>query len=114
MLIRCQRCQAVYSLQDGVAAQGSNFRVECGRCQLVFDAQAAHPTPLQTPRMPTPPPAAPAAVERSLPPEQLAQALKPRRPAGDDEDGFARHLRLAKQRRRRMLVGGAAVGLVAL
>ena len=36
MLIRCQRCQAVFSLQDGVAGASSNFKVECGRCALVF------------------------------------------------------------------------------
>jgi hypothetical protein len=43
VLVRCSRCQAVYSLQDGFTGPvHRSFAVECGRCLLVFDAHAAH------------------------------------------------------------------------
>ena len=41
MLIRCHSCQALFSLQDGVAAAGVGFKVECGRCLNVFEANGA-------------------------------------------------------------------------
>jgi predicted Zn finger-like uncharacterized protein len=40
MLIRCQKCEAVFSLQDGLVATGAVFKVECGRCLQVFEASA--------------------------------------------------------------------------
>jgi predicted Zn finger-like uncharacterized protein len=40
VLIRCQRCRALYSLSDGVAPAGARFKVECGRCLLVFETAA--------------------------------------------------------------------------
>jgi len=43
VLIRCQRCRALYSLSDGVAPAGARFKVECGRCLLVFEAAAPPP-----------------------------------------------------------------------
>ncbi|HYR19380.1 MAG TPA: MJ0042-type zinc finger domain-containing protein [Myxococcales bacterium] len=95
MLIRCARCQAIFSVQDGLAGPVQRaFRVECGRCQAVFDAQSgqlpeAHRTPAPR-RIPTPvpfqrpvavaaPPAAPQAVERHATPEEMAD-MGPLRP----------------------------------
>jgi hypothetical protein len=74
---------ALYSLQDGLAASGVSFPVECGRCLLAFQATAPRreiTTPLQTARVVARAPTPAAAVERSVPPEELARALKPRRP----------------------------------
>ena len=48
MLIECSRCHAVFSLQDGIAAAGARFKVQCGRCLEVFETVAAprtHPPP---------------------------------------------------------------------
>src|SRR5207249_9635135 len=120
--IRCQRCQALYSLQDGVAASGASFRVECGRCLLVFEASAARreiTTPVQTPRVPVRTPLPPAALERAMPPEDLARALKPRRPEPFAEDEFERELRRVAVSRRRILIGlgiaaGVAIAAVAI
>jgi predicted Zn finger-like uncharacterized protein len=86
MLIRCQSCQALFSLQDGVAAAGARFKVECGRCLSVFDASAAMrvseravtPAP-QGPIEVRHTPPAPSAVERQASGDDLAKAL--RRPA---------------------------------
>ena len=95
MLIRCSRCQALFSLQDGIASQQAAFQVECGRCLLVFEAHpvppirriatpppaAATPPPLRL--VPTPPPAAAEpslAAERHANPHEMVGLLKPRRP----------------------------------
>ena len=96
MLIRCARCQAVFSVQEGLAGPVQRaFRVECGRCQAVFDAQSgqlpeAHrasaprriptPVPFQRPVAVALPPAAPLAVERHASPEEMAD-MGPMRPA---------------------------------
>ena len=96
MLIRCGRCQAVFSIQEGLAGPVQRaFRVECGRCQAVFDAQSGQlPEAPRTPpprRIPTPVPlqrpvtvALPAgpqlAVERHASPEEMAD-MGPLRPA---------------------------------
>jgi predicted Zn finger-like uncharacterized protein len=87
MLIRCQSCQALYSLQDGVAAAGAGIKVECGRCMTVFDVtavkapeRASHTPPPQRPVAPIHKPSDPGVVERKASPIELAQALKPRRP----------------------------------
>ena len=88
MLIRCARCQAIFSVQEGLAGPVQRaFRVECGRCQAVFDAQSGQlPEAPRTPpprRIPTPVPlqrpvtvALPAgpqlAVERHAGPEEMA------------------------------------------
>src|SRR5882724_7025242 len=48
VLIECSRCHAVFSLQDGIAAAGARFKVQCGRCLEVFETVAAprtHPPP---------------------------------------------------------------------
>jgi predicted Zn finger-like uncharacterized protein len=74
VLIRCQNCQAIFSLQDGLAASGAKFKVECGRCLQLFEAAApkralaGHPAkaPLQMPRVPARKPEPPAAVVRSV------------------------------------------------
>ena len=61
MLIRCDRCHAVFSVQDGLTGPAQRaFRVECGRCEAVFDARSAQlPEPRIGPRrVPTPVPAA--------------------------------------------------------
>jgi len=96
VLIRCSRCQAIFSVQDGLAGPVQrSFRVECGRCQAVFDAYSgqlpeAHRTPAPR-RIPTPvpfqrpvavalPAAAPQAVERRATPEEMAD-MGPLRPA---------------------------------
>ena len=88
MLIRCQKCQALYTLQDGVAPAGVAFRVECGRCLEVFEAAAARRTSVPTPpqamttvlKAPRAEPSA--SLERKAATAELTRALKPRRPAG--------------------------------
>jgi len=66
VLIECSRCRAVFSVQDGIAAEGTRFSVQCGRCQAVFDAVAegekagGEPGPEAEPESPAAgPPAAP-------------------------------------------------------
>jgi predicted Zn finger-like uncharacterized protein len=86
MLIRCQQCQALFSLQDGVAGGAGSFQVECGRCMNVFAATAPHGVktpPPQPPVTPAPGAAEPGALERKAAGDALAHALKPRRP-GDE------------------------------
>ena len=88
MLIRCARCQAVFSVQEGLAGPVQRaFRVECGRCQAVFDAQSSQlaetprtssprriptPVPFQRPVAAPLPAAPPQAVERHATPEEMA------------------------------------------
>jgi FimV-like protein len=67
VLIECSRCHAVFSLQDGAAAAGTRFKVQCGRCLAVFEAVAA-------PRASAPPPAESARVE---PPPAPAETTLP-------------------------------------
>ncbi|TMA90791.1 MAG: hypothetical protein E6J65_07900 [Deltaproteobacteria bacterium] len=89
MLIECSRCHAVFSVQDGIAAEGTRFSVQCGRCQSVFDVvaegekagagqeQQRPPEPEPDSLVPAPPaePLAQAVVEPVAPvaPEKLAQ-----------------------------------------
>ncbi|MFN2546670.1 MAG: hypothetical protein ABR567_04500 [Myxococcales bacterium] len=88
MLIRCQGCQALFSLQDGVAAAGAAFKVECGRCLSIFEAAVpakVAPSRLDTPTVQRPllpvyTPTDPGVTERKVSPEALAHALAPRRP----------------------------------
>ena len=96
MLIRCARCQAVFSVQEGLAGPVQRaFRVECGRCQAVFDAQSGQlhegprtppprrvppPVPLQRPATVALPAAPPLAVERHASPAEMAE-MGPLRPA---------------------------------
>ncbi len=116
MLIRCRKCQALYTLQDGVAAAGAAFRVECGRCLEVFEAAGprAAGTPSAGVRAVKPAPRAQpsAALERKAATAELARALRPRRPL--PEDDFAAGLRAASRRRRRLLVGFGAVAALGL
>jgi hypothetical protein len=102
-----------------VAASGASFKVECGRCLLVFEAAAPKPaatTPLQSARVTPRPAPTPAATERALPPEELARALRPRRPDKPpfEQDPFERELRRIANRKRRILVGAGAAALVAI
>ena len=76
MLIRCQQCQAVFSLQDGVAPAAGRFRVECGRCLQIFEAAAPEKTP-RPPTTPAPRPADPDRDERRATADELAFALDP-------------------------------------
>ena len=88
MLIRCQSCQALFSLQDGVAAAGVHFKVECGRCQSVFETtapvrvpeRAVTPAP-QRPIEPPRKPVDPGVVERPVSGGELAKALSKPAPA---------------------------------
>jgi len=72
VLVRCARCHAVYSVQDGLTGPVQRtFSVECGRCHAVFDAHSSQladaartPTPR---RLPTPPPLQKAASLASSP-----------------------------------------------
>jgi len=90
MLIRCQRCQALFSLQDGVAGPAGSFKVECGRCLNVFETAAM-----------------PGALERKAAADALARALKPRRP-GDEPA-----LPVRKRRDWPWLAGVVALGVLA-
>lgn len=89
MLIRCNHCQAQFSLQDGAAAPGAKFKVRCGRCLSQFDAAAPlrlpspgrDITPTPTPQHPIPAvmrAPSPGAVERNAPPDAIAQMLQPK------------------------------------
>src|SRR5205814_2337002 len=57
-------------------------KVECGRCALVFEATAPAKVemPPQTPATPVPRASDPGALERRASADELARALKPRRP----------------------------------
>jgi hypothetical protein len=85
MLIRCQSCQALFSLQDGVAARGTVFPVQCGRCLKVFEAEAPSKAPpsrldtptVQRPVMPVYRPSDPGVLERKATSDELVQALTP-------------------------------------
>ncbi|MBS2023521.1 MAG: hypothetical protein JST92_14035 [Deltaproteobacteria bacterium] len=143
MLIRCEQCQALFSLQDGVVrgAPGPQFAVQCGRCLAVFSAaspkavqagQKGTSTPAQgTPALGSPrvtpqavqkvamrpPPAMPSASSETRGGD-LAAALKPRRP-GDapEDDPFAQELAARARMRKRMLwavIGAATLGALVL
>src|SRR5205807_3166533 len=64
VLIECSRCRAVFSVEDGIAAEGTRFSVQCGRCHAVFDAVAegekagGEPGPETEPASPAAEPAA--------------------------------------------------------
>jgi hypothetical protein len=72
VLIECSRCHAVFSLQEGIAAEGTRFSVQCGRCRAVFDViaeggaaqeQEASPEPASVAPGPAAEPLAQPAVE---------------------------------------------------
>jgi len=77
VLIECSRCHALFSLQNGIAAAGARFKVQCGRCLEVFETVAAprtHPTaPLVEVASATPAPV-PAAGAPSTPRLELWRA----------------------------------------
>jgi predicted Zn finger-like uncharacterized protein len=72
MLIRCERCGALFSLQDGVAASGARVEVQCGRCLAVFDATGVSKAP------PVPPPPDPAPAPRRTWASRLLDAVRRR------------------------------------
>ena len=137
MLIRCERCQALFSLQDGVVRgatpSGGGFAVECGRCELVFEARlpaGARPTSGSAPKpasaklaqLAAPkltPGQGSAAVEKRAAGQptgdDLAKALRPKRPGAPAESGetdvFAAELAKQAKTRRTVLIAG---GLLAL
>lgn len=96
MLIRCARCHAVFSVQDGLARPVQRaFQVECGRCEAVFDAQSGQlpevprtslprviptPVPFQRPAAVGALPAPSLAVERHAAADQATDTA-PLRPA---------------------------------
>jgi hypothetical protein len=136
VLIRCERCQALYSLQDGVVkgatTQGGTFSVECGRCELVFAAkipQGRAPSvpisrslkvqtfgPRETPSKGSAAAEQPAVAQPTG--EELAKALRPKRPVPvSDPDSFEKLLaQKARTRRNVVLVvlAAALLGAVAL
>jgi len=77
VLIECSRCHALFSLQNGIAAAGARFKVQCGRCLEVFETVAAprtHPAaPLVEVASTTPAPV-PAAGAPSTPRLELWRA----------------------------------------
>ena len=122
MLIRCTRCHALFSLQDGIAEKGPSLRVECGRCLLVFEAATpvlkpageGRVTPLQTRPVAQRKAESPGAAELRARSNELARALKPRRPGDKPEEGeFEAQLRRTQVQRRRLLLGAGALGLIA-
>ena len=124
MLIRCERCAAVFSLQDGVGS-GAAFKVECGRCLLVFEAKALARPPTPPPQLrvsPLPAAPSPGALERrtggapaapagALAADELARALRPRRPEDDLQSEL---LRLSHRRRRRLRWAAGIAAVLAL
>ena len=113
MLVRCARCQAVYSIQDGLTGPVQRtFSVECGRCHAVFEAQSSQiPDAARTPaprRLPTPPPLQkPAAV--TLP--ASAAATRSRRTSADEsyDAGALRPVLYGPVAKRNPLTTGGAV-----
>ncbi|HZR08279.1 MAG TPA: zinc-ribbon domain-containing protein [Myxococcales bacterium] len=74
MLIECNNCRAVFSLQDGVAPAGSRFKVQCGRCESVFEAVVAS-APAAAPAAPPEPP--PPDEKKEWSPEPAEAVVEP-------------------------------------
>jgi predicted Zn finger-like uncharacterized protein len=100
VLIRCQQCQALFSLQDGVAGAAGTFQVECGRCHAVFDAAAPQ---RHQPMPPVPRAAHPEVLELSAVEAELTRVLEP----GEDDPRLP-----ARRRRRRLWLLAALAVLV--
>ena len=103
MLIRCHSCQALFSLQDGVAAAGVGFKVECGRCLTVFEANALPRIPPERANTPT--------VQRPVPPDPGPGVARPALVDGGGQcpdlgGGEEQHFRRG---RRRELDAGAGI-----
>lgn len=122
MLIRCQNCRALFSLQDGAAASGVVFQVECGRCATVFEARPVAPPRVdveakslkEPPVAPAPRAPDPGVLERKAQADELAKALKPRRPEDDQSALENELLRITDRRRRRLRWALGALSLLAL
>ena len=84
MLIECSRCHAVFSVQDGTAAEGTRFSVQCGRCQAIFEVvaegekAAAEPGPETEPEPVSPAAEAPAAPLAPVAVEPVAEVASGR------------------------------------
>ena len=82
MLIECSRCRAVFSLHESVAATGTRFKVQCGRCLAIFEAvatprpSAPQPPPDDAPAQPPPPLVDPPEAMEDVEPEP-APSLTP-------------------------------------
>jgi predicted Zn finger-like uncharacterized protein len=95
--IRCQKCQAVFSLQDGIFGAGGRVPVQCGRCLSVFEAVVVPPTP--------PPPPADAYERTAQQPDALQPSPGVEAPGGEP----AREARRARWLRWTAVLTGAAV-----
>lgn len=102
MRIRCQSCQALFSLQDGIFGAGGRVPVQCGRCLSVFEA-------VVVPATPPPPPAD--AYERAPQPQEAdaAQALPEEPGPGSEAAGGESASRHARWLRWTAALTGAAV-----
>ncbi|HYZ90528.1 MAG TPA: MJ0042-type zinc finger domain-containing protein [Myxococcales bacterium] len=116
MLVRCARCHAVYSVQDGLAGPvARTFAVECGRCLAVFDVHSSYapdgprsppPRRISTP----PPPQRPAAVALTA----GSASSNGRRLNGDDEVGVLRPAIYGPVAKHNPLTKGGAIALTVL
>ncbi len=132
MLIRCDKCLAQFSLQDGVVrgARGeipATFAVECGRCGATFQATTAASGNSVPPsrRTPAPTPSkSRAATSRaseandaagSAPTSAtLARTLKPKRPdESADDDPYTRAMSERAARRKKVIAGVVVLAVIA-
>jgi predicted Zn finger-like uncharacterized protein len=115
VLLRCARCHAVYSVQDGLTGPVQRtFAVECGRCHAVFDAHSSLVGETRMPgsrRLATPP-----FLEKAASSPVSAAVAKPRRANGDESSdaGALRPVIYGPVAKRRPLASGGAVALVAV
>ena len=132
MLIRCEKCKALYSLEDAALLGQSSFGVECGRCLLTFQAEVrsakAPAKPRQSevhtdPARPAARALTPRAVAKLAAPsaslehrqksgEDLARLLKPRRPGLGLQLG-ARIVTLERRSKKPWVIGALALLLIA-
>jgi predicted Zn finger-like uncharacterized protein len=116
VLVRCARCQTVYSVQDGLTGPVQRtFSVECGRCLAVFATQTAYVPDGRTAsprRISTPPLQKPVAM--ALPAAVLAS--NGRRAASDDNGdlGALRPAIYGPVARHNPLTRGGAIALAVI
>jgi predicted Zn finger-like uncharacterized protein len=117
VIVRCEKCQAVFSVQDGLAAAGAPFQVECGRCAQLFQARPLAPPAVEaeakTPVRVAPVAPDPVVLEKKARADELAKALKPQRPE-DAQKALEQELaRVVARRRRRVRWALAVFGVAA-